>query len=190
MKLSLKTPYFFIFLLFSTASLLFSCQQQDSDHLEKIEFFSDHSWGRIAFPLPDGFTASENCQLLWSDAFMIRCYESPHGQLEIIASESNIDLTKVNIFSNTIEYRLDSLGRVLPGFQLINVEHQGTEKEHILELEYFEDGTQNKGYHLEYVIARPGNQIVFRFYAPQGDEPQIAHIRQAFEAIEVFNLRK
>ena len=121
---------------------------------------------------------------------MIRCYESNYGQLEIITSESNYDPATLDICSNTIEYRLDSLNRVLPDMKLINVEHRGTEKEQILTLEYFENGPLNKGYHLEYIIARPGNRIVFRFYAPQGDEEQTDRIRRAFESIEVVNIKK
>ena len=191
MKLNLNASYLFLFLSISAVTFLFSCQeQQNSSTVERIEFFSDHSWGRITFPLPNDFSASENCQLLWSEAFMIRCYESNYGQLEIITSESNIDPAALDIFSNTIEYRLDSLHRVLPEMKLINVEHSGTEKEQILSLEYFENGPLNKDYHLEYIIARPGNQIVFRFYAPQVEEEQIDRIRQAFEAIEVFNIQK
>jgi len=191
MKFNSNASGLFLFLFLSATCFLFSCQeQQSSSTVENIEFLSNHSWGKIAFPLPNEFSASENCQLLWSEAFMIRCYESAYGQLEIITSESNYDPATFDIFSNTIEYRLDSLNRVFPEIQLVNVGHRGTEKEQILTLEYFENGAQSKGYHLEHIIARPGNQIVFRFYAPQGEEEQIDRIRKAFESIEVFNIQK
>lgn len=181
----------YLFILISCLSLN-SCQTEKAqiDFQETvIDFLSNNSWGKFKFNLPADFQAINDCQLLWSDAFLIRCFESEFGQLEIIISENNTQILKT-IDDEALQSKLDSLQQSHPELEVIKVTKNSAKREEVLQLEYLDNGEQKKGYHLERIIGSPYNKVVVRFYSNSVNAEQMKILHSIYNTIKISSNQK